>query len=41
MLCIVMEYAELGELYTMIRDADGKPFSEDDIMCWWVTTLRA
>eukprot|EP00240_Pyramimonas_obovata_P004454 CAMPEP_0118943496 /NCGR_PEP_ID=MMETSP1169-20130426/38427_1 /TAXON_ID=36882 /ORGANISM="Pyramimonas obovata, Strain CCMP722" /LENGTH=366 /DNA_ID=CAMNT_0006888763 /DNA_START=214 /DNA_END=1311 /DNA_ORIENTATION=- len=36
MLCIVMEYAEQGELYTAIRDADDKPFSEDEIMFWFV-----
>ena len=34
LLCIVMEYAEQGELYTAIQDADDKPFEEDEIMFW-------
>jgi NIMA (never in mitosis gene a)-related kinase len=40
---IVMEYARLGELSSMIneRARSKAPFSEDEIMFWWVSAALA
>lgn len=40
-LCIVMDFAENGDLYQLIRNRKGKLFSEETIMKWFVQIASA
>jgi serine/threonine protein kinase len=40
-LCIVMEYAEGGDLSNRIKQAKGKHFSEEQVLDWFIQTCLA